>query len=325
MATAELVTGDRDLSSGGRDRRRWWLLIPAAVTGGLVVLLNGWNQYTSDSVAQQSLVRTWLDAGHGTAYVPGDTWILKLPLYAVVEAFPLPPALRLLLEVVVLNAVSMLLLTLTAWWLTRAAFPQRPSVAGLVTPLVWLGTLGGELGSNRMQPNYRNIELGLSFLALAVAARYLDRPDHVSHRNSRRTWGFASAASVLLALLWVDDPYFAFLTGLPFGVLCSAWLLLRRRWDLRLLVTGGTVLASLLLTFVLAAALRTAGLQVVPGSSSTQFGLAELKRHLSLLIPAAAAQLGLADTHPHQPSAHRARRWRGDSRFPPAFHSRRAR
>jgi hypothetical protein len=272
------------------------------MAGVLVVVLNGWTQYTSDSVAQQSLVRTWLDVGHGTAYLPSDTWILKLPLYVAVESLPLSPDLRLVLEVVALNVGCMLLLTLAALWLARMAAVARPRTIDVVAPLVWLAALGGELGANRMQPNYRNIELGLSFVALAIAARYVDARDPrrgPELQTGLRAGGFGPALAVLLlGFLWLDDPYFAFTVAVPFAALCGAWFLLRRRGYRRLLIVAGTVVLSLLVTAGLTTLLNAIGLHVSPPAGQTELPKGGLAHRLSLLTHATAAQLGLADSDP---------------------------
>ena len=271
------------------------LLLPATAVAVLVLVLDRWTDYTSDSVADQSLVRTWLDVGHGTAYVPGDTWILKLPLYFGVESLPLAPGGRLVVEVLVLNVACLAVLGLAVWWLALAARPaaEPPRAADVVLPLLWLGTLGGELGANRMQPNYRNVELGLAFLALAIAARRLDLPG----RQDGRRAGFTAVAAVpLLGLLWVDDPYFALLTGAPFAVLCVTWYLVRRRGDRRLLVAAAAVVLSLALLPPAHALLAAGGIRVLPGAAGTDPG--GVPGRLALLGPAIAAQLGLADTDP---------------------------
>jgi hypothetical protein len=215
-------------------RARLILLGPAIAVGLLVLVLERWTAYTSDSVAQQSLVRTWLDAGHGTAYVPVDTWILKLPLYVLVELLPIAPGARLSIDVLALSVAGFVLLAPAAWWLARALRPGAapPHPLDVAAPLLWLATLGGELGANRMQPNYRNVELGLTFLALAVAARRLDvsriprdAPGPSGPGGApapQRTLAGAAAGIVGLTLLWVDDPYFAMLVGAPFVVACLA-------------------------------------------------------------------------------------------------------
>lgn len=266
-----------------------------------MAVLSTWNQYTSDSVAQQSLIRTWLDVGHGTAYLPSDTWILKLPLYVVVESLPMPPQVRLVLEIIVLNVVAMVLLTVAAWRLAMAAAAAvptaRPGRADVVAPLVWLAALGGELGANRLQPNYRNVELGLSFIALAIAARYLDQGG--AQPRADRTGAITPfLVAVLLAVLWVDDPYFAFLVAVPFAGLCLLWFVVRRRGDRRLLIVAGTLVVSLLLTAGLTALLGAIGLEVGPPAGQTELPKGGLAHRLNLLGRATAAQFGLADSDP---------------------------
>ena len=50
-------------------------------------------------------MRTWFAVGHARTYLPPDTWLLKLPLYGVVEGLPLAPPSRVWVEAVVLALV----------------------------------------------------------------------------------------------------------------------------------------------------------------------------------------------------------------------------
>jgi hypothetical protein len=71
------------------------LVLPVMVA--IVLRRDRW-LITSDSVAQQSIVRTWFALGHDQTYLPPDTWLLKVPLYVLVEALPIAPSARLVVE-----------------------------------------------------------------------------------------------------------------------------------------------------------------------------------------------------------------------------------
>src|SRR4051794_19895799 len=82
------------------------LVVPVCLA--IVLRRDAWG-LSSDSVAQQSIVQTWFHVGHARTYLPPDTWLLKLPVYVVVEALPLAAAHRVLLESAALAAVTALL------------------------------------------------------------------------------------------------------------------------------------------------------------------------------------------------------------------------
>jgi hypothetical protein len=257
--------------------------------------------YTSDSTAQQSIVRTWLDVGHGTTTVPRDTWALKVPVYLVLENLPLDPRDRLLAAVLVLNALTFLMLGWAVWKLAAG------SSAGVrwyevAVPLAWLSTLGGGIGSNRMLPNYRNIELGLSFVMLALIAGYLARPP-ISAGDASAAPGFqrfivlnwretatGAGCALLLSLLWFDDPYIELLLAAPLVVAALGWFLLRER-NRRLLWLVAVLVASFAGTGVLRAIAARAGIAFSYGEHALAVSPSDLALHLSFLLPGTGLQL----------------------------------
>jgi hypothetical protein len=248
---------------------------------------------TSDSVAQQSVVRTWLRAGHGQTYLPPDTWLLKLPLYLVVEVLPLAPPARLLAESAALALLAFALLAAGMRALILFALPPGAAVNPLdvALPLAWLGTLGGGLGQYlAVMPNSRNIELGLSFCLLAVLGHTLR--DSAAPRRRWITATAAAAAVAALSLLWADDPYEAYLAGAPLAAACLAWFVLRRR-DWRLPGAAAVLAASLLALPLWRRALAAAGVQVVPDATGVTLSPARIAAHLPLIWPSLAAQTGL--------------------------------
>ncbi|HEX2808967.1 MAG TPA: hypothetical protein VHN80_22605 [Kineosporiaceae bacterium] len=250
---------------------------------------------SSDSVAQQSIVQTWLRVGHERTYLPPDTWLLKLPVYLLFESLPASPALRLLGESVTLTVVSFALLALGTWSLAGLVRSERRWV-DVVFPLAWVGTLGGGNGQYlAVMPNSRNIELGFSLCLLAFAGRYLSPGQAGRGRVSRRmSVPTGTAAALLLSLLWVDDPYFAYLVGAPLAAGCLFWFVARTR-DARLLRLAGVLAGSLLAIPVLRMLLSAARVQIVPDGTGVTLSPRDVVRHLPVLGPALSAQLGLAD------------------------------
>ncbi len=270
------------------------LVLP--VVTALVLRRNDW-LLTSDSVAQQSVVRTWFAVGHADTYLPPDTWLLKLPFYAVVEALPLAPATRVCAEAV---ALAVVMVALAAWacrLLARQLTPPGERLAArpleLVLPFAWLATLSGGIGSYLVAlPNARNIELGLALLVVALAGTRFPLP----HWPVLLCAGVGSA--VLLAVLWVDDPYVAYLVGAPLAFTAAAWWLRPPRRggrERRLLVVAAVLVTSLLLIRPLRGLLARAGVLVVPDATGPTFDPMVVLGHVPILGPAAAAQLGLTE------------------------------
>jgi hypothetical protein len=283
------------VSGQSRGSRPAWLapaLIPMAALVTLLTLRHSRTIYTSDSTAQQSLVRTWLDVGHGLAYVPQDTWALKVPLYLVLENLPLSPMHRLLAAVLALNALTFLILGWATWRLARN---WRSGVRWyeVTVPLAWLATLGGGVGSNRMLPNYRNIELGLYVALLALLAIYLSDRRPAGQTVSRGRWlRLATGGALAMAMLWFDDPYFWLLAGAPLLVAALGWWVVRER-DPRLLHIAAVTAAS----FVLSAGLRAIGelfgLRYAGPDHTLAVSPSDLIDRLALLLPSTKLLLGV--------------------------------
>ena len=272
------------------------LVVPVAVA--IVLRRDAW-VLTSDSVAQQSIVRTWFAVGHDRAYVPPDTWLLKLPVYVVAEAVPLAAAHRVLLESIALAAVTALLAGWAVWTLAgQAGLAGSRRRRDVVLPLAWVLTLSGGLGSYLVAlPNSRNVELGLGLVVLAWAGRRLEGPGDGRPPSVGGVLRGAGVA-VLLALLWVDDPYVASLVGWPLAIAAPAWALRpasRGGRDPRLFAVAAVVLGSLALVPVLREVLVRMGVVIVPDATAVTLDPQALLAHLRILGPAAAAELGLPE------------------------------
>ena len=292
------------------------VVLPVMLVMVLVALKHPRVIYTSDSAAQQSIVRTWLDVGHGTTFVPRDTWALKVPLYLLLENLPLLPKDRMLAAVLVLNALTFLIL---GWAVRKLAGIETIGVRWyeVTAPLAWLAALGGGIGSNRMLANYRNIELGLCFVMFATLAGYLATPrtapddvppsarttddppnppadDRTSSNRpatGRRTLGLSVGAALLLGVLWFDDPYIELLVAAPLTVAALGWFLIRER-DRRLLRVAAVLAASFIVTMLLRVVAGWFGIEFADAGHTLALSPADLSRHLSLLGPGTDLLLG---------------------------------
>jgi len=271
------------------------LLLSVALPVVLVVLLLALHHprtiYTSDSAAQQSIIRTWLDVGHGTTFVPRDTWALKVPLYLLLENLPLQPMDRLLIAVLVLNALTFLML---GWATRKLAGTENSQVRwyDVTVPLAWFAAIGGGIGSNRMLPNYRNIELGLCFVILALTAWYLAAPGAARPTADRRVLVLGAGAALLLAVIWFDDPYVQLLVAEPLALAALGWYWLRDR-DRRLLIVAAVLLASFFLTVLLGVVAGWFGIEFADAGHTLAISPSDLARHLSLLPPGTDLLLGI--------------------------------
>src|SRR3954453_6250950 len=259
-------------------RRRVVVLRVAAVlalvvpVGTAIVLRRSDWVLTSDSVAQQSIVRTWFAVGHDRTYVPPDTWILKLPVYLAVEALPLASAHRVLLESVLLAALTAVASAWAVWSLAgQAGLADARRRRDVVLVLAWVLTLSGGLGSYLVAlPNSRNVELGLGLVLVAWTGRTMDGAAH-GWRPSLRGLVGGAVVAVLLGVLWLDDPYVQNLVGWPLALWTLAWVVRpppRGGRAPRLVGVPAVLLGSFAVVPVLRGLLATGGLVVVPDATA---------------------------------------------------------
>ena len=265
----------------------------AVVVIAALVLRVGHYALDSDSVAQQSILMTWLRQGHGVTYLPVDTWLLKLPVYGLVEPLPLTASARVLLETILLDGLAYALLAL-ALLRIHSQLGLQAHGWDVVLPLAWLVTLSGGVGYYfSVMPNFRNIEIGLAYLLLSGAVDWVAAARTVggiSHRGPRLV-----AATAAMGVLWLDDPYFGLVMAAPVAVLAVSFAVLggrEARYRRACLELAGCVAASMMVTKVLTSALAAVGVVVVPVGVQLADSLTTVDRNLRLVLPAVGAQIG---------------------------------
>jgi hypothetical protein len=236
--------------------------------------------HSSDDVAVQVAVDSWLRGLHHITYLPSDNYLFKLPVYLAAEILPVSAHLRLLLTVLVLNLGSFALFAVALKWFTSKA--GRWDAAAVFLPTLWLSLIGGPFGVNMLVANYRNIELGTAFFILALVNGYASGALHW------RRWQLTTAG-IGLSFFWFNDPYFLLLMCAPLIVMMWAWCLLRQR-DPRLLRASVWLGATALLSFIWKPIVGWLGIHV---SGSASVTLHRLGARLALLKPSLATLLAV--------------------------------
>src|SRR4051794_9040394 len=224
------TTSRRTLGYPGLQR-----LLTALVSGAfLVMLLAGqyFSPATSDSVAQQNMLKSVLEGHPRDLVVPSDTWWLHFPIYLLSGLVP-DAGIAHLLDVLLTNAVLLVgLLVFTRTYLHRVFPGSRLALVaahlcgawflGLAVyipqgvPVVPTGNVPGMPMTNEaavtafMTPNHRNMETGIALLLLAGFAWWASQTAALSRRRQVPVW--LGGAAVLGATTW-SDPYFLFTLG----------------------------------------------------------------------------------------------------------------
>lgn len=201
--------------------------------------------YTSDDVAQQTIISQWQRGFRDPVIVGDDNWFIKYPLYWVTNEIPWSSETRAFATSWLLT-VSTVVGTIAVLWLIADQVPlpaRAPKFARVILPAVGVIALSPLAIYLISRINTRNIEIPLFLVLLYGLLRYerglIKKP----------AWGIA--ASALIGILLADDPLFKFMVLLPIIVIVGARAALGadalRRWGPVVgVLVGGWVAAIVL-------------------------------------------------------------------------------
>jgi hypothetical protein len=205
--------------------------------------------YTSDDVAQQTILSQWVRGYGGNAMIGDDNWFIKYPLYLVVDATPLQPEAKALTTALILTLTTLLGIIVVLWLITSlTGVVGRVSLTSILLPVMAVGAFSPALLYIISRNNTRNIEVLLFTALIGLLVVY-------NVRKLRRPLLIAIVSAVLIGVLLADDPMFRFMgaivavvaivvrSGLP-GVS------LRHLANIGLVIVGGVV-AAVIITHVL--------------------------------------------------------------------------
>ncbi len=226
----------------------------AVISGGLLllaVLSQHFNHaYTSDDVGIQNILESWRSGLPMNAVVGVDTFVLKWPVYLLVDQL-LPNsrtailAVNLIFAVIVASAV----VGFTFFVHQRIAPRSRAALLILFLPVVWF--LSGQLavpdvtGSSPalLVPNGRNAEIAVGLLVVLAAVRLFEAPAIRVHHIVATV-----LVGVAIGITSVDDPYYLYILGVATLVCVTILRLWQRVSTAHIFVTfGGLVIAYLIM------------------------------------------------------------------------------
>ncbi len=198
--------------------QRNWLIIVAAVAVIFAIFTFGIlaahriHNYSSDDVAQQTVLLNSGKYGPQEAWIGVDNFVVKLPFYQLVNSTLGESRVALLVTVVAFNTMAFIGLAATFWIIWRDKLRESrkkialPVVLGLVA-FLWVASLGSDLATSFVNPNVRNAEVGICIF-LAVLALFWAK------REKAAWWGTA-LISLLTGVLIYSDPYFLYTLFIP--------------------------------------------------------------------------------------------------------------
>lgn len=223
----ERLRGMRDAWRGGDLRAAIYapvlVLVLALVLlamGASLLALHFTQRYTSDDVGGIVTLQNWTLGGSHTAWLPPDTFILKVPVYLLVQAV-LPNSPAAVLAIALLLNVIAFGLFFVAY---RVLVGRRPGIAAY-TPLLLLAGEGTTFYLALREPYSRNVEIGIAFVCLALLVRYLS--GKLTIPSGARGLLLVAGAAAALGLFVYDDPLVVFVFLAPLAITLIARYLIQ--------------------------------------------------------------------------------------------------
>lgn len=203
--------------------------------------------YSSDDVTTQTVVQSWENGQPVDAVVGEDSYIIKVPFFALHDFLqPTNSRTKLLVSVLIFNGILLAgVIMLTRALINDKTRRSRLKMLLVYLPIGWYFALSvlpikANHNFNFMCPDFRNAELGVAFMLVALLGSFAER----------KQWKFTLKHGIVGALLFgflavflSSDPYFIYILGLPVVLFLGlAWLQDKVTWRRGLGLLAYTVL-----------------------------------------------------------------------------------
>lgn len=207
-------------------RYRVTLISLTAIAAGLILMLvSGFftGRYNTDDVAQQTLLQNININDGEVVKATASGYAIKFPFYMLMN-WLLPNTDFTILITNAFLLLSGVLITFGVFVFLRTAGNIQFRHMVLLPLFLAVVMLHGAAGAAH-NPNYRNIEIGLSFLISAASLLFLYRKETflvVRKLNKFALAVLVIAIAIALGFFWFSDPMFLYYTGIPIGIAAVA-------------------------------------------------------------------------------------------------------
>ena len=214
------------------------------------------NNYNSDEIAQQNILRDWQAGYRANVYVGDDNWFIKYPIYVAANNLPFSPVGKLLATMLaIMSATAFLALYSIYKFIDIFVADKKRRKRSLILMASFLAIIPGEAFYTLSMPNSRNIEVGLTLFLLLQLYRSLFDKQWPRGRFKPKL----AALLLLLSCLIADDPLFLYIVVAPVALVAFTMFLFDKLksgyfWKLALFILAafvGSHVIKLLITWVL--------------------------------------------------------------------------
>lgn len=209
-----------------------------------VIAVQNKRAYTSDDVVTQTMIHDFrTSGGEGRLWFGEDNFVIKIPFYLLLDFFLVNSRHVITGTVIIFDIAGFVLFFCSAlYFLKRFKVQDR----WVLLSIVWLASCYNVAYYFLMNPNLRNVEIGINFVVLALLAKYIDG-DFTFDTWIKKVLVLALIG--LLGLFFYSDPFFTYMLGIPLLAFFAWYFIWHKTVRTRAAYAFGFVVASIVSTF----------------------------------------------------------------------------
>jgi hypothetical protein len=193
-----------------------------------------YKQYNSDDVSQQVILKNLsLEHGSGahTIYLGPDNYVIKLPLYSLVDHWLYGTRRALTVENLSLAVAGYILFFWSAYWLITKFSSSKANNGWQMLPMLWVSCLGIFFYTIFADPNLRDIEIGIDFALLVFFISQFFLVDKEKWAKKSQSFKILQSliAIIIFGLYLYSDPYSWYVFFVPLLILTAVWYFWKAR------------------------------------------------------------------------------------------------
>ncbi|HEV2402950.1 MAG TPA: hypothetical protein VGS08_01995 [Candidatus Saccharimonadales bacterium] len=202
--------------------------------------------YNSDDVAWQTILLSW-HLGHTVYLGAKDNFISHVPFFQLLGYLFAPSRTVLGVEATIMAVLNFILFFVASrYFLRRCKVPLGYSA---LLPFLWLASSGYGFEQLFLNSNWRDFEVGVSFIFFMLAARYYY--DELYPLRSKRTIILTGLACAVVGAYVYSDPYFFYFTLVPIVLFFEVLYLVGKVDKSKTLFILGAAIVSIIIAWLI--------------------------------------------------------------------------
>jgi hypothetical protein len=227
-------------------RLRYVFLIALIILVSGLVIVSFYRAFTSDDVVIQTVIRQYFKLpGKGVTWLGEDNYLIKMPFYLLLDVFFKNSRHLIIGTSVILNVIGFGFFFYSYVYFLRLfkLFETIPRLA-----IIWLCSLTVTLSILfLLNPNLRNLEIGISFLTLTIISKYMHGSISFSGVMGKM---LATLLMLAFAIFLYSDPFFVVMLLVPVIIFCLVLLYQRKQTKVALMIIGFLILSYMIMTIL---------------------------------------------------------------------------